>query len=221
MPKRPKVTIVGAGLGGLTAAAACVRAGIEVTVCEQAPELGEIGAGINLTPNVLRALRHLDLDEKVLSHAFRPERHVFRNWKSGRVLFHARVKGEYERHFGAPVCNVHRADLHAVLKGVVPESVLRLGAECVGVRRNTDSAIVTLRDGTEIESDIVIGADGIRSSVRRSLFGPDAPRFTGNIAWRFTIPASDLPPGLVNPTSPTGSGQAVTWCTITCALDSW
>ncbi len=199
MPKRPKVTIVGAGLGGLTAAAACVRAGIEVTVCEQAPELGEIGAGINLTPNVLRALRHLDLDEKVLSHAFRPERHVFRNWKSGRVLFHARVKGEYERHFGAPVCNVHRADLHAVLKGAVPESVLRLGAECVAVRRNTDSAIVTLRDGTEIESDIVIGADGIRSSVRRSLFGPDAPRFTGNIAWRFTIPASDLPPGLVKP----------------------
>jgi salicylate hydroxylase len=199
MPRRSKVAIVGAGLGGLTAAAACVRAGMEVTVCEQAPELGEIGAGINLTPNVLRALRHLDLDEKVLARAFRPERHVFRNWKSGRILFHARVKGEYERHFGAPVCNIHRADLHAVLKDAVPASVLRLGAACVDVQQDAGSAIVALRDGTEIESDVVIGADGIRSTVRQSLFGADAPRFTGNIAWRFTAAASDLPSGLVKP----------------------
>jgi salicylate hydroxylase len=199
MLRRPKVAIVGAGLGGLTAAAACVRAGIEVTVCEQAAELGEIGAGINLTPNVLRTLRHLDLEEKVLARAFRPERHVFRNWKSGRILFHARVKGEYERHYGAPVCNIHRADLHAVLKEAVPASVLRLGAACAGVRQDAGNAVVTLRDGVEIESDIVVGADGIRSSVRQSLFGPDAPRFTGNIAWRFTVPAADLPRGLVKP----------------------
>ena len=157
------------------------------------PELSEIGAGINLTPNVLRALHYLDLDDKVLARAFRPERHVFRNWKSGRALFHAQVKGEYERHFGAPVCNIHRADLHGILLGALPASALRLGAECVGVFQAHGGAIVTLRDGAEIESDIVVGADGIRSSVRRSLFGPDMPRFTGNVAWRFTIPAGELP----------------------------
>jgi salicylate hydroxylase len=199
MPRRPKVTIVGAGLGGLTAATAFIRAGIEVAVCEQAAELNEIGAGINLTPNVLRALRYLDLDDEVLARAFRPERHVFRNWKSGRILFQARVKGEYERHFGAPVCNVHRADLHDVLRAGVPVSAMRLGAECVGVRQAQGNTIVTLRDGTEIESDMVVGADGIRSSVRQSLFGRDAPSFTGNIAWRFTVPADELPDGLIKP----------------------
>ena len=85
MSRKPKIAVVGAGLGGLTAANALIRAGCEVEVYEQAAVLAEIGAGVNLTPNVLRALRHLGLDEQVLAAAFQPEFHVFRNWRSGRL----------------------------------------------------------------------------------------------------------------------------------------
>ena len=197
--ERPRVAIVGAGLGGLSAAIAIARSGCEVTVYEQASSLGEVGAGINLTPNVLLAMRELGLEQGLLERAFRPEHHVFRDFKSGRALFRARVKGLYERHFGAPLCNVHRADLHELLRNALPVGTVRLNARCVAIEQSDASATITFADSTRAEADVVIGADGIRSVVRECLFGADAPRFTGNVAWRFTVPASELPPGLVQP----------------------
>ncbi len=200
MARKPRVAIVGAGLGGLAAAIALRRGGSEVTVYEQAPALGEIGAGVNLTPNVLRVLGQFGIEPAVLQKAFRPEHHVFRDWQSGRALFKLRVKGEYERRYGAPVCNVHRADLHEILRSALPAQVIRLNARCTGIARSEGgSAGVAFADGTSAEADLIIGADGIRSVVRRSLFGPDSPRYTGNIAWRFTVPTSSLPAGLVAP----------------------
>jgi salicylate hydroxylase len=183
----------------LTAAGALLRKGFEVSVYERASELGEIGAGINLSPNVLRVLRHLDLEDAVLNKAFRPRDHVFRSWKSGRVLFQAHIQGAYEELFGAPACNIHRTDLHDALRTIVPDNAVRLGAECVRIEQTPFAAIIHFADGTNAEADIVIGADGIRSSVRQNLFGPDKPRFTGNIAWRFTVPTAALPDGMIRP----------------------
>ncbi|HEY5210927.1 MAG TPA: FAD-dependent monooxygenase [Stellaceae bacterium] len=199
MARRPKVAIVGAGLGGLAAAAALTQRGFEVAVYERAAELGEIGAGIALSPNVLRTLRYLGLDEAVLADAFRPRDHVFRSWKSGRSLLQARVQGTYEQFFGAPMCNIHRADLHRILREAVPAAAIHLKAEAVGTEQTADGAAIHFRDGTSVEADIVVGADGIRSNIRQNLFGADTPDFTGNVAWRFTVPTDALPEGFIRP----------------------
>lgn len=199
MNRKPKVAIIGAGLGGLAAAGAILRAGCEVTVFEQSGSLGEVGAGINLTPNVLNALRLLDLEAGVLERAFHPENHVFRDWRSGGVLFRAHVKSQYLKNYGAPACNIHRADLHSVLRSGVPESVIRLEARLTGLAQTADGVVLDFADGTQQQADIVIGADGIRSSVRRCLFGEREPVFTGNVAWRFTVRPEDLPRGFIAP----------------------
>lgn len=199
MPRRAKVGIVGAGLGGLAAAAALSELGFEVAVFERAPELGEIGAGIALSPNVLRAFRYLGLENAVLQEGFRPRQHVFRSWKSGRTLLEASLQGHYEAHFGAATCNIHRADLHRILQKAVPGNIVRLEAEAVRIDQTPDFAVVHFADGTAAEADVIVGADGIRSVVRRNLFGNDTPRFTGNVAWRFTVPTAALPDRFIQP----------------------
>jgi salicylate hydroxylase len=194
-----KVIVVGAGLGGLTAAAALAQRGIEFTLLEQASQLGEIGAGVQLAPNAMKVLRALGLERQAAEVGFEPGAHVIRNWKSSQVLARTPYKGVLSEIFGAAYYGYHRADLHQILRSIVPEQAIRLGARCTGVRTAGNEAVVTLADGTELKADAVIGADGIHSSVRAGLFGPEAPRFTGNACWRGMTPASALPPGLVDP----------------------
>ena len=194
-----RVSIIGAGLGGLAAAIALRQRGCEVTVFEQAAEITEIGAGVQLGPNAMRVLMALGLEEEAMKTAFEPERHVVRNWKTGRVVAATQMKGVYRNQFGAPYFGFHRADLQATLLQAVPQKDVRLNAKCTGVRNSGTSAVITFADGSEVESDVVVGADGIHSAVRESLYGPESPRFTGVICWRGVVPVEIMPEGMVSP----------------------
>jgi salicylate hydroxylase len=183
-----RIAIIGGGIGGLTAACALHRRGFEPRVYEAARELKEIGAGVALGPNAMKALRSLDLEVAVRAVAWESEYQVLRDWRSGRILTRTPQRGYLEQRFGASGCTVHRADLLDVLAAALPAGIVQLGARCLSVQANEDGAVARFADGAEIEADVVVGADGIHSAVRASLIGPDAPRFTGKVCWRFLVP---------------------------------
>jgi salicylate hydroxylase len=195
MPRTPRILIVGGGIGGLAAALALERQHAEVIVCEQAPKLSEIGAGIGLAPNAMKALRALGLEDKINAIACASEFAVIRSWKDGRPISRA-YQGDYRAKFGAPSLTAHRADLLGVLAAALSRSDVRLGLRCVGIGTRADGAVAHFADGSTIEADIVVGADGIHSKVRESLFGADAPRFTGCICFRGMAPAAAVPPDI-------------------------
>lgn len=199
MTRTTSVAIVGAGLGGLTAAIALLKRGFDVTVFEQASTLGEVGAGIQVSPNAMKVLIALGLDEQALRTAFEPEAHVVRSWQSGRVVARTQMKGVYKNQFGAGYYGFHRADLHAVLVQALPPERIRLNAKCTAVHNTPDGATLSFEDGTQVRSDIVVGADGIHSVVREQVFGPMTPRFTGVVCWRGLVPTASLPAGLIPP----------------------
>ena len=196
-----RIAIVGAGLGGLVAAISARRAGHDATVYEQAQEFGEVGAGIQVGPNAVKVLRALGLEEGLARFGATPEHHVGRNWRSGRVLFKSRTRATCLERFGAPFYQVQRSDLHAHLRSALPAGTIRLGARCISVESGRDSAAVTFADGSQVECDVVVGADGIHSTIRRCLLGAEAPRFTGVICWRGQARADRLPGGLIPPDS--------------------
>ncbi|MBV9803814.1 MAG: FAD-dependent monooxygenase [Solirubrobacterales bacterium] len=190
----PRVAIIGGGIGGLIAARAASRRGIEVAVYEAAPELREIGAGVALGPNAMKVLRALGLEDEVRAIAGRSEWILTRNGKTGRVISRT-SRREQAASFGSAAATVHRADLLDVLAASLPDDIVTLGARCVGVAGDGPAAVARFQDGNVIEADVIVGADGIHSAVRTSLFGPDAPRFTGKICYRSVIPADAVPGG--------------------------
>jgi len=183
MPRVPRVAIIGGGIGGLAAALALERRGAEVVVCEQSGALSEIGAGLNLTPNAIKAFRALGIEQEIEAIGSGSEFLMIRSWKSGRYISRMR-RGDYRKTFGAPNLAVHRADLLEVLAGALQTTEIRPGMRCTAVATGDRGAVARFADGGEIEADIVVGADGIHSVVRNSLFGADMPRFTGCICWR-------------------------------------
>src|SRR4029450_641266 len=192
MTRAPRIAIVVGGVGGLAAALALQRHGPQLVIREPSPALNEIGAGLNLSPNALMALRVLGVEDAVIARGSESDFMVIRNWKSGRIISRMR-RGAFREQFGAPNLTVHRADLLDVLRGALKTVDFRLGARCVAVGGCDRGGVVRLANGGEIEADIIVGADGIHSVVRKSLFGPDAPRFTGCICWRGMAIASAVP----------------------------
>jgi salicylate hydroxylase len=128
--------------------------------------------------------------------AWESENALLRSWRSGRIISKTPRSRLSLRRFGAAGCTAHRADLLDVLAAVVPRDIVRLGARCVSVESDSLVASASFTDGTQIEADVIVGADGIHSAVRASLFGPDAPRFTGKICWRCVVPVDAVPGGL-------------------------
>jgi salicylate hydroxylase len=182
-----RVAIIGGGIGGLVAARALSLRGIEVAVYEAAPELREIGAGVALGPNAMKVSRALDLEDDVRAIAGRWDWAVTHNGKTGRVI--SRTSRQQQASlFGSAGATAHRADLLDVLSGSVPGAIVTLGARCKSVEPDGEVAVARFEDGSEVEADVVVGADGIHSAVRTSLFGPDAPRFTGKICYRSVVP---------------------------------
>jgi len=201
-----RIAIIGGGIGGLTAARALVRRGFDVRVYEAAPELKEIGAGVALGPNAMKALRALDLEQPVRDVAWESDYQLLRNWRTGRVISRTPRGGYLLERFKATGCTVHRADLLDVLAAAIPVGVVQMGARCSGVELHERAACARFTDGSEVEADAIIGADGIHSAVRASLFGPDAPRFTGKICWRCVVPVEAVPGGLPTADSTTWLG---------------
>ena len=192
MNRLPKVAVIGGGLGGLAAALALHRRGIEVSVHEKAPVLAEIGAGVNLTPNTLKALRHLGVEEAVLDIGCEMPEQSIRSFRSGRVIARPRRTVDFTALYGATFLTIHRADLLDILVRALPDGLVHLGKACTGAETRADGAVARFADGSSVEADVVIGADGIHSAVRESLFGAIAPTFTGCVCWRGLVPSEQL-----------------------------
>ncbi len=202
-----KVLIAGGGIGGLTAALALQQQGITVEVLEQAPALREVGAGVQLSPNATRTLYCLGLSQALSAVACVASGKRIRMWNTGQSWALFDLGTEAIARYGYPYVTVHRGDLQTLLANAVNQAQpgsIRLATKCVGVTQDEQQVRVRLESGETLTADALIGADGVHSKIRESLFGEDAPVFAGCRAWRGVIPAAELPPHLCGP-------QAFNW----------
>lgn len=202
MSRQERILIVGGGIAGMTAAAAIAQAGFQVTLLESAPEFGEIGAGVTLSPNAMKGLDFIGVCDDVAAAGVEPQRQRIQHWQDGRTLV-AMDRSTQRAKYGAPYVTIHRADLHEVLTAA---------AQRAGVDMRTNAAVVasegttvSLADGTTVRGDVLIGADGVKSVIRKR-FEAAEPHFTGHVAWRTLVPVtpelqelSDFPGLVIGP----------------------
>ena len=191
-----KILIAGAGIGGLTAASCLMNAGYDVEIYEQAPELSEIGAGIQLSANAMHVLNGLGLGKAIAKLSVRPAAYVFRLHDTGEVIGQFPLAEEHERLNGAPYNQLHRADLHdllAVKARYFNKEVVRLNRRVVGFEETAAGVELHFADGSRAGGDLLIGADGVKSAVRAQIAGADHAAYTGDAAWRLTLPTDQLP----------------------------
>jgi len=192
------IVIVGAGVGGLAAAASLLQHGHRVRVYEQAPQLGEVGAGIQMSANAVKVLDQLGLRARFEPSAVRPKAFEFRRYDTGELLHRLPLGEQHEQRHGAPYFQIHRSDLHGALQDAVRElgGSIALGAKAQRVQEHADSVAVHFEDGADASAELIVGADGIKSTVRQHVLGSDQPSFTGQVAWRCTVPTARIPPAL-------------------------
>lgn len=180
--KSSRIVIAGAGIGGLATALALQQRGFQPLLCERAPQLSEIGAGLLLSPNGVRALEFLGLSDQAMARS-----RVIREWRildrTGRCLQRMRP---HNRDF--PALSLHRADLQFLFLEHVSPKLLRLGAEISSVRSDSDELAVNLVSGESIGANALIGADGLKSAVRSCVFGAEPPTYSGYVGWRGVSP---------------------------------
>jgi salicylate hydroxylase len=187
-----RVLVAGGGIGGLTAAITLRQQGIEVLVLEQAETLSEIGAGIQIASNAAIVLRELGLESAMQAVGVKPQSYDYRDLRTGRMLYQAPLGDEAARRYGAPMYNVHRADLVQLLFDSVPAESKRLGARCVAISQTDDAVEVRLQTGETLKADVLVGCDGIHSVVRQYLRGREEKHFANILMWRSLIPAERL-----------------------------
>jgi salicylate hydroxylase len=186
---RMKVLVVGGGIGGITCMLALRKRGVDALLFEQASAFGQVGAGIQVSSNAARILLKLDLGAALKKVATYPEARDYRGWETGERLYYTPLGQKAEAHFGSPYYAAHRAELLDVLMGGLDEHRVRLGSRVERVDQDDRGVTLTLADGTTAQGDILVGADGIHSTIRAQLFGKELPRYTGNVAWRGLVPA--------------------------------
>ncbi|WLA83419.1 FAD-dependent monooxygenase [Bradyrhizobium elkanii] len=190
---RLSVAVIGAGMGGLASAAALTRAGIDVTVYEQAQRFTRLGAGIQIGCNAMKVMRAWDLEPLLRREAFYPRSWNNKEHDTGEVRFDMVFGPAAEERYGAPYLLGHRGDLHAALASAVPEKLVRLDHKLTAIEQRADRAVaLSFANGHSTTVDAVVAADGVHSFVKERLFGRDEPNFTGRIAYRTVFPASLL-----------------------------
>jgi salicylate hydroxylase len=188
-----KVLIVGAGIGGLTAAVAALRRGLDVEVYEQAQELKEVGAGLQLSANGTRVLYELGVGEALKAHSCEAAGKEIRLWNTGETWKLFDLGKVSVARYGYPYFTVYRPDLLDVLLAAIGRDRIHLGAKCMGFTQTTHRVQAHFESHPPVTGDALIGADGVHSQVRQSLFGQDRPQFTGLVVWRGIVPMEKLP----------------------------
>jgi salicylate hydroxylase len=193
------VAIIGGGIGGLTAALALIRRGIDVAVYEQAPELKELGAGVQISSNGTRVLYALGLGEAIEQVGVIVAGKEIRLWSTGQTWKLFDLGAVSVERYGFPYMMFHRGDLHAVLLEAIRREnagAIHLNRKCVGVTQDGEGVEIQFETGDPVRAPLAIGADGVQSRVRASLFGADRPEFTGIVAWRGLVARDQVPPGI-------------------------
>jgi salicylate hydroxylase len=202
VPDKDKIIIIGGGIGGLAAALALLQRGLDVEIHEQAPELKEVGAGIQMGSNGTRVLYALGLKDALARVQVLPAGRVIRHFSTGETWNWFDLGPVTAQRYGTPHIMLHRGDLHTVLaeavRAIRPDAV-RLNRRCAGIAPRDDHAEVRFEGGDTVRAAYAIGADGIHSRVRAELFGADRPLFTGVVAWRGLIAMDKLPAHLARP----------------------
>ncbi len=193
------ILIVGAGIGGLTAAIRLVQRGHRVRVLEQAKVLGEVGAGIQMSANAVKVLQAVGVEPALEATGVKPRAFEFRRFNSGELLHRIPLGEAHREKHGASYYQMHRRDLHdalvQALRALAPDAV-SLDATVRRVHEDTEAAEVELVNGERLRGDLVVGADGVKSVVRQHVLGADKPVFTGQVVWRVLVPVERIPQAL-------------------------
>jgi salicylate hydroxylase len=191
-----EISVIGAGIGGLAAAASLIRHGHRVRVYEQSSELGEVGAAVQMSANAVKVLYALGLKPTLETLGVKPAAFEFRRFDDGELLHEIKLGPTHEAAHGTPYYQIHRVDLHSALLEKVnaldPHAV-KLGARALEVHEADDHVEVRFSDGSSARSELLVGADGIKSVIRQHVVNTDPPVFTGQVAWRLSIPTERIP----------------------------
>ena len=199
MASNCRIAIVGGGLAGLAAAQALQKYGMKAQVFEQAPALGEIGAAVNISPQAVKALQAIGLTDEIAAVGTASPGIYTRNMQTGEFLeFNDRHKLALK--YGAPYYTFHRADLLDALSTGLDRSAIHLGHRLTGIEERSDRVALAFDNGASVEAEYVIGADGVRSVIRRALYGADNPTYTGQMVWRALLDSKDVPFEAIEPT---------------------
>lgn len=197
-----RVAVVGAGIGGLTAALALARLGLDVQVYEQAGEFGEVGAGLQLSPNATRCLEWLGLAAPMRERAFEPTGKQVRMWRTGQRWTLFDLGAHAVQRYGSPYLTFHRADLHALLADGLRQArpgAIETGARVKRFEQDGQGVTLHMDDGRSARCEVLIAADGVHSALREQLGHADHPFFTGCVAWRGLVPIEAVPAHLREP----------------------
>jgi 6-hydroxynicotinate 3-monooxygenase len=187
---KPRIAVVGAGLGGTAAAALLQRAGFQVRLYEQAPAFSRLGAGIHVGPNVMKIMRRIGIEDALNDMGCHPDYWYSRDGLTGEVIAQIPLGDHALRHYGASYLTVHRGDFHKLLTDAVAPGTLLFNKKLESVTDQGEAVQLHFTDGTVDEAEIVIGADGVNSRLREILLGAEPPRYTGYVAHRAVFPIS-------------------------------